>query len=100
MINHHPTQIILGPRITDRAYKVSEHANYVVFKVLPTANKRQIKLAVEAMFEVKVEAVRTLNVLGKKRRAGRKTEGRTKNWKKAYVKLAEGSEIDLLESTE
>ena len=53
---HHPSKIILGPRITDRAYKVSELANYAVFKVLPSANKQQIKAAVEQLFQVKVKA--------------------------------------------
>lgn len=100
MIKHHPSKIVLGPVVTDKAYKVSERANFAVFRVVPSATKDQIQHAIETLFEVKVEAVNTVNMKGKKRRVGRKTEGRTKDWKKAYVKLAEGSEIDLLETTE
>jgi len=100
MIKHHPTKVVLGPLVTDKAYKASEKANYAVFRVLPSATKDQIRQAVESLFEVKVEAVNTANIKGKRRRVGRNTEGRTKNWKKAYIKLAEGSEINLLETTE
>lgn len=59
------------------------------------ANKQDVKNAVEKLFEVKVESVNILNVKGKARRFGR-VEGRTKAWKKAYVKLAEGHDINFV----
>jgi large subunit ribosomal protein L23 len=68
----------------------------VVFRVHPKANKVEIRQAVEQMFQVKVEAVRTSRQLGKVRRVGR-SSGRRADWKKAYVTLAEGSRIDFFE---
>jgi large subunit ribosomal protein L23 len=66
----------------------------VVFRVTTDASKPEIKAAVELLFNVKVEGVSTVNVGGKVKRFGRMT-GRRKNWKKAYVSLAQGQEIDL-----
>ena len=61
----------------------------------PDSNKQQIKKAVEKFFDVKVSSVRTVSVNGKTKRFGART-GKTKNWKKAYIKLAEGQNLDIL----
>lgn len=85
--------IIKGPIITEKSATLAEQ-NVIVFSVDPKANKTQIKQAVEAIFNVKVESVNTLNAPTKKKRVGRYT-GRTNKVKKAIVKLAEGSSIEL-----
>ena len=87
-------KIIRSPVVSDKAYQQGELANQVVFKVAKDAKKPEIKAAVEQLFEVKVDHVRTLNFKGKARRFGR-IEGRTKAWKKAYVQLHEGHEINF-----
>lgn len=87
-------KVLLGPVISEKAATAGDSANQVVFKVLPSANKLEIKAAVEKLFEVKVEAVRTLVVKGKTKRT-RYGMGQRSDWKKAYVRLQEGQEIDL-----
>jgi large subunit ribosomal protein L23 len=88
--------VIKGPVITEKGTLVNELGNQVVFRVDPRANKVEIRQAVERLFKVKVEKVRTSRLLGKVRRVGR-TAGRRSDWKKAYVTLAEGSRIDFFE---
>jgi large subunit ribosomal protein L23 len=85
--------IIKEPIVTEKTAALGEQ-NTIVFSVDPKANKTQIKQAVEAIFNVKVESVNTLNAPTKKRRVGRYA-GRTNRVKKAIVKLAEGSSIEL-----
>ncbi len=84
--------IILAPVITEKSESLKEN-NVYVFKVNKKANKTQIKSEVEHQFGVKVVSVNTTNVVQKKRRVGRYT-GLTTAYKKAYVKLAEGSTIE------
>ena len=84
--------IILAPVITEKSESLKEN-NVYVFKVKKSANKTQIKNEVEKRFNVKVVSVNTLNMVQKKRRVGRYT-GKTAAYKKAYVKLAEGSSIE------
>jgi len=85
--------IVRGPVITEKATNVSEH-NQVIFRVPLTANKRQVKAAVEGLFGVKVTAVNTLVRKGKiKRFKGRSS--RQGDTKKAYVTLAEGERLDV-----
>ena len=91
-----PTEIVHGPVITEKGTLVTEQANQVIFRVHPHANKVEIRRAVETLFKVKVEKVRTSRQLGKVRRVGRHL-GRRPDWKKAYVTLAEGSRIDFFE---
>jgi len=86
--------ILRAPRITEKAANAGK--NTVVFEVHVDANKVEIRNAVEKIFSVKVEGVRTLNNMGKIRRVKTK-QGRENGWKKAYVKLAEGSSIELVE---
>ncbi len=88
-------QIILAPVISEKATRVAEKRNQAVFKVLPDARKPEIKEAVEKLFSVKVKSVATLNVKGKTKRFGQ-TVGKRSDWKKAYVTLAEGQEIDFV----
>ena len=85
--------IIKGPIVTEKSASLAEQ-NIMTFSVDPKANKTQIKQAVEAIFNVKVESVNTLNAPTKKKRVGRYV-GRTNKVKKAIVKLAEGSSIEL-----
>jgi large subunit ribosomal protein L23 len=88
-------QIILAPVVSEKSTRVAEKQNQAVFKVLRDARKPEIKAAVEKMFNVKVEGVRTLNVKGKTKRFGA-SMGVRSDWKKAYITLAEGQEIDFL----
>jgi len=81
--------VLQGPCLTEKAALMQEEGGKVVFKVHPKANKIEVKNAVETMFNVKVKDVKTVSMRGKKKRAG-KTVGMTKDWKKAYVTLAEG----------
>lgn len=90
-----PLQVLKSPLITEKGAVVAE-SGQVVFRVDPNATKDEIRRAVEALFEVKVSAVRTANFLGKSRRYG-KVLGTKPAWKKAYVTLAEGQAADLLE---
>ena len=88
-------KVLVSPLMTEKTYSLgSDKVTQVAFKVLKCANKLEIKKAVELMFDVKVDSVCTLNVKGKSRRFGR-TIGRTQDWKKAYVRLQEGSKIDF-----
>lgn len=85
-------QIIRRPIITEKGLAVKEVQHTVVFEVAADANKTQIKQAVERIFKVKVDSVRTANFFGKFRRRGR-AEGYRRDWKKAYVKLAAGEKM-------
>jgi len=89
------TKIIVGPVVAEKASRVAEQHNQVVLKVLPDANKLEIKHAVETMFDVKVASVTTTNVKGKVKRTGR-IMGKRSDWKKAYVTLVDGADINFL----
>lgn len=86
-------EVIKAPVITEKSGTLAQNNQYV-FKVDPRSNKTEIKLAIEKIFNVKVESIRTVNVKPKKRRVGRYT-GLTKRTKKAIVTLAEGQQIEL-----
>ena len=88
--------IIQGPIITEKTMALKENENKYTFKVAKTANKVEIKNAVEEIFKVKVESVNTINVLPKRKRVG-KYEGYTAAYKKAIVKLAADNKIDAFE---
>ncbi|MCO7224997.1 50S ribosomal protein L23 [Pleionea sp. CnH1-48] len=87
-------KVLLAPHISEKATIAAENGQFV-FKVATDATKLEIKRAVELMFEVEVNNVRTLNVKGKTKRVGTMT-GRRKDWKKAYVSLKEGQDIDIV----
>ena len=85
-------QIIRRPVITEKGLAVKETQGTLVFQVAPTATKTEIKEAVQAIFKVKVDSVRTANFPGKERRRG-KYSGYRPDWKKAYVTLREGEKM-------
>jgi large subunit ribosomal protein L23 len=89
--------IILTPHVSEKATVKADSENQHVFSVAKDASKFEVKKAVEKMFEVKVQNVRLLNVHGKLKRVGRKY-GKTKDWKKAYVRLKEGFDINYGEA--
>lgn len=88
--------ILRRPLITEKATLIREVANTVLFEVDRVATKAEIKQAVEKVFSVTVEGVRTAIVRGKSARVG-KSVGRKSNWKKAYVTLKEGDTIEFFE---
>ena len=90
-------KVLLGPHISEKATVLAENQKQFIFKVATDATKLEIKKAVELLFEVSVDSVRVMNYAGKQKRHGR-TMGRRAAWKKAYVRLAEGSHIDFLEA--
>jgi len=85
--------VLVAPHITEKTALAMQNANQYAFKVRRDANKTEIKQAVEMMFDVKVAGVQVSNEPGKDRRFGNRI-GRTQDWKKAYVRLAEGQAID------
>jgi len=86
--------VVLAPVVSEKSTFVADKNRQYVFRVADDATKPQIKAAVELMFKTKVEGVTVANVKGKERRFGR-TIGRKRSWKKAYVRLAEGQEINF-----
>lgn len=87
-------KVLLAPVVSEKAAAASESANQVVFRVLVTATKAEVKAAVEKLFSVNVVDVKTLVVKGKTKR-NRHGLGRRSDWKKAYVRLADGQDIDF-----
>jgi large subunit ribosomal protein L23 len=91
---HH--QVIKGTVITEKSHLQKAETNKVTFRVDVKANKIEIRKAIEELFKVKVLAVNTINMRGKKKQVGR-TEGKRSDWKKAIVTLAPGEKIPGLE---
>ena len=87
-------QVIVAPQITEKATYVADKHQQIAFKVRTDASKPEIKAAVEMVFKVEVQSVNVANVKGKVKRAGR-VMGRRKDWKKAYVSLKPGQEINF-----
>jgi len=87
--------VLVGPHVSEKSSLVAEKHNQICFKVRRDSTKKEIAQAVEMMFEVKVENVQVSNVRGKIKRFGQ-TLGKRADWKKAYVTLAEGHDIDFL----
>ncbi|GAA5111611.1 50S ribosomal protein L23 [Orbus sasakiae] len=92
-------KVLRAPHVSEKASLSMEKANTLVLKVAKDATKKEIKAAVEQLFEVKVNDVNTLVVKGKVKRRGQQI-GRRSDWKKAYVTLAEGQNLDLAGVTE
>lgn len=90
-------EILIRPLVTEKAVAGENAIHTYIFEVGETANKLQIKQAVEQFFNVNVEDVRTVRVRGKIRRFGR-FYGRRSHWKKAYVKLASGQTLNFFEA--
>lgn len=90
-------QVLRGPHISEKATVLAEAQGQYVFKVSVDATKLEIKKAVEQLFEVKVQSVATLNVKGKTKRTA-KGMGKRASWKKAYVRLEQGQDIDFVDA--
>ena len=91
--------ILRAPVISEKSSAAQQDKNTLVFKVLKDATKDEIKAVVETLFNVKVEAVRTLNFQGKVRRTARGF-GKRSDWKKAYVTLPEGTQLDIEDASQ
>ena len=89
-------KVLKAPHVSEKATNNAEKSNTIVFKVTLDANKVEIANAIEQLFEVKVDSVRTVVVKGKTKRRGAKI-GRRSDWKKAYVTLQEGQSLDFVE---
>ncbi|MHB1100161.1 MAG: 50S ribosomal protein L23 [Burkholderiales bacterium] len=87
-------QVLLAPVISEKSTHVADKHEQIIFKVATDATKIEVKSAVELMFNVKVDSVQMLNVKGKTKRFGR-FMGSRKDWKKAYVSLQPGQEINF-----
>ena len=85
-------QVVIAPHVSEKATRLADSAQQHVFKVLPSADKLEVKQAIELLFKVKVDSVRLLNNQGKSKRFQQQL-GRRKDWKKAYVRLAAGHDI-------
>jgi large subunit ribosomal protein L23 len=86
--------VLLAPVVSEKGTFIAEKHEQVIFRVMQDATKPEVKAAVEAMFKVEVESVQIANVGGKQKRFG-KFNGRRRNWKKAYVSLKPGQEINF-----
>lgn len=86
--------VLIAPHVSEKSTVAADQRRQVVFRVADSANKGDIRAAVEKMFNVKVDAVQVCQVKGKRKRFGQ-MEGRRSGWKKAYVNLAEGHDIDF-----
>jgi large subunit ribosomal protein L23 len=89
--------IIYGPHISEKTSIISEKNNQVTFKVANDATKPEIKEAIESLFDVQVKDVKVLNVKGKTKRTARGKIRSRSDWKKAYIRLEQGQEIDFAE---
>ncbi len=87
-------QVLLAPIISEKSTRLAETAGQVVFRVAIDATKQEIARAVEKLFEVKVDHVQVLNVKGKRKRVGQRP-GKRQDWRKAYVRLQSGQDIDF-----
>jgi large subunit ribosomal protein L23 len=89
-------QVLLAPQISEKATYIADKNEQVVFRVVNDATKPEIKAAVELLFKVEVDSVQTANVKGKSKRFGRFV-GQRKGWKKAFVCLKAGQEINFVD---
>ena len=87
--------VLIEPHVTEKVSDLGDSSNQVAFKVAKDATKREIRLAVENLFGVKVANVTTLNVKGKSKRTLRYKRTKLKDWKKAYVRLQDGENLDF-----
>ena len=88
-------KLLVSPHISEKSTRIADAHHQVVFRVVKDARKPDIKKAVELMFNVKVDKVRVANVKGKRKSFGR-VRGKRQDWKKAYVKLQPGHDIDFM----
>ena len=88
-------QVLLGPHVSEKSSAAAESGNQIVLRVRPDATKVEIRRAVELLFEVKVEDVSVTRVRGKAKRFGQR-RGQRQDWKKAYIRLAPGQDLDFM----
>ena len=94
MNNERLMKVLLSPLVSEKSSIVADHNAQYTFRVTTDATKREIAKAVEKLFEVEVERVQVVNVKGKQKNFGR-IRGKRSDWKKAYVRLKPGSDIDF-----
>lgn len=94
MISSQQVDVLVAPIISEKSTIAADKEQRYVFKIMKQATKHQVKNAVESLFNVEVDSVHVLNVKGKKKRFG-KTLGQRSDWKKAYVKLKPGHDINF-----
>ena len=87
-------KVILGPVVSEKATMAADANGQYVFRVVPDATKLEVGKAVETLFDVKIDCVQILNVKGKQKRLGQRV-GKRKDWRKAYVRLQAGQNIDF-----
>jgi large subunit ribosomal protein L23 len=92
-------KVLLGPHVSEKATLLADKKSQFVFKVATDATKLEIKKAVESLFSVKVAGIRTVNVQGKTKRTARGL-GKRNDWKKAYIALQPGQDLDFASSAE
>lgn len=88
--------ILIAPHISEKSTRIADGSNQIAFRVRPDARKPEIHQAVEKMFNVEVESVSVLNVKGKQKGLRGRNPGRRPNWRKAYVRLKPGHDIDFM----
>ena len=94
MNNERLMKVLLAPIVSEKSTRLAEMAGQYAFRVLTDATKQEVARAVELLFEVKVDRVQMLNVKGKQKRTGQRL-GRRQDWRKAYVRLQAGQDIDF-----
>ena len=94
MNNERLMKVLLAPIISEKTTRIAEQSSQFAFRVTMDATKREIASAVELLFEVKVDRVQVLNVKGKEKRVKQRL-GKRQDWRKAYVRLKPGHDIDF-----
>lgn len=92
-------KILLSPHVSEKSSRLIEHFNTVVLKVLNNATKYEIKCAVKKIFDVEIDSVKTVKVKGKKKRQSNRIIQKS-NWKKAYIKVKKGYNLDFIGNAE
>lgn len=95
MNQEHIMKVLISPVVSEKSTRLADQNRQFVFKVVKDASKPEVRKAVELMFDVKVDAVQIANVNGKLKRFGGKL-GKRSDWKKAFVTLAEGHDINFM----
>jgi len=94
MNNERLMKVLLAPVISEKSSRLAAANNQITFRVATNATKQEVRRAVELLFEVQVDSVQILNVKGKVKRFGQRL-GKRQDWRKAYVRLKPGQELDL-----
>ena len=92
--------ILIAPHVSEKSTRIADASNQIAFRVRTDARKPEIRRAVEKMFNVEVESVSALNVKGKRKGLHAGNRGRRSDWRKAYVRLKHGHDIDFMDPIE